>query len=58
VTQLSGRTELRRLGPAVHTAAISVSRALQQRALLADGPGERPAEPPAALGARPRAASG
>jgi DNA-binding IclR family transcriptional regulator len=35
VTLRSGRGDLRRLGPAVHTAAISVSRELQERALLA-----------------------
>ena len=58
VTLLSGRTELRRLGPAVHTAAISVSRALQQRALLTDEPGELPSEPTTAVGGRSRAASG
>ena len=30
----AGRTDLRRLGPAVHTAAISISRGLQERARL------------------------
>jgi DNA-binding IclR family transcriptional regulator len=34
VTLRSGRGDLRRLGPAVRTAAISVSRGLQERALL------------------------
>ena len=36
VTLRSGRGDLRRLGPAVHTAAISISRGLQERALLHD----------------------
>ena len=40
VTLRSGRTDLRRLGLAVRTAAISVSRGLQHRAFLAV---ERPA---------------
>jgi DNA-binding IclR family transcriptional regulator len=40
VTLRSGRTDPRRLGPAVRTAAISVSRGLQERARLAP---ERPA---------------
>ena len=34
VTLRSGRGDLRRLGPAVRTAAISISRGLQERALL------------------------
>ena len=43
VTLRSGRTDLRRLGPAVRTAAISVSRGLQERAMLAPVTRERPA---------------
>ena len=53
VTLRSGRGDLRRLGPAVHTAAISVSRELQERALLARDRSDRapwsrpgPAGPP------------
>ena len=57
VTLRSGRGDLRRLGPAVHTAAISVSRGLQERALLARDRGDRapvvaaggPGGPPAEL---------
>jgi DNA-binding IclR family transcriptional regulator len=56
VTLPSGRTDLRRLGPAVHTAAISVSRALQQRALLAGEEPDPAAEPP--VPTRTRAANG
>jgi len=41
VTLRSGRGDLRRLGPAVHTAAISVSRGLHERALLARERGDR-----------------
>jgi len=36
VSLRAGRGDLRRLGPAVRTTAISISRALQQRALLTD----------------------
>jgi DNA-binding IclR family transcriptional regulator len=43
VTLRSGRGDLRRLGPAVHTAAISISRELQERALLRDPDRSRPA---------------
>jgi DNA-binding IclR family transcriptional regulator len=43
VTLRSGQGDLRRLGPAVHTAAISVSRGMQQRALLTRDRGERTA---------------
>jgi hypothetical protein len=42
VTLRSGRTDLRRLGPAVRTAAISVSRGLQERAMLVPVTRERP----------------
>jgi DNA-binding IclR family transcriptional regulator len=57
VTLRSGRGDLRRLGPAVHTAAISISRGLQQRALLSDPDRSRPAardrEPRRAIAAVP-----
>jgi DNA-binding IclR family transcriptional regulator len=51
VTLRSGR-DLRRLGPAVRTAAISVSRGLQERALLGRDRALRPSgEPPLEVGA-------
>jgi DNA-binding IclR family transcriptional regulator len=51
VTLRSGR-DLRRLGPAVRTAAISVSRGLQERALFGrDRPLRPPGEPPLEVGA-------
>ena len=57
VTLRSRRGDLRRLGPAVHTAAISISRALQERALLRDPDRSRPAardrEPRRAIAAVP-----
>jgi DNA-binding IclR family transcriptional regulator len=57
VTLRSGRGDLRRLGPAVHTAAISISRELQERALLRDPDRSRPAardrEPRRAIAAVP-----
>jgi DNA-binding IclR family transcriptional regulator len=57
VTLRSGRGDLRRLGPAVHTAAISISRGLQERALLSDPDRSRPAardrEPRRAIAAVP-----
>jgi hypothetical protein len=43
VTLRSGQGDLRRLGPAVHTAAISVSRGMQERALLTRDRAERTA---------------
>ena len=52
VTLRSRRGDLRRLGPAVHTAAISISRELQERALLRDPDRSRPA----ARGREPRRA--
>jgi DNA-binding IclR family transcriptional regulator len=61
VTLRSGRTDLRRLGIAVHTAAISVSRGLARRALLDRPDPSIPVPPvPAAAGrdGRSRAASG
>jgi DNA-binding IclR family transcriptional regulator len=64
VTLRSGRTDLRRLGPAVRTAAISVSRGLQQRALLTGERADRAIAATAATaatatrGGRSRAASG
>jgi DNA-binding IclR family transcriptional regulator len=42
VTLRAGRTDPRRLGPAVRTAAISVSRGLQERALLVPAARDRP----------------
>jgi DNA-binding IclR family transcriptional regulator len=57
VTLRSGRGDLRRLGPAVHTAAISISRGLQELALLRDPDRSRPAarnrEPRRAIAAVP-----
>jgi DNA-binding IclR family transcriptional regulator len=66
VTLRSGRSDLRRLGPAVRTAAISVSRGLQQRALLTGDRADRAIAATAttattavaARGGRSRAASG
>jgi hypothetical protein len=68
VTLRSGRTDLRRLGPAVRTAALSVSRGLPGalRGSAADGPAGRAAEATAEATAvaapgrahRPPAASG
>ena len=46
VTLRAGRTDPRRLGPAVRTAAISVSRGLQERALLVPTARDRPARAP------------
>jgi DNA-binding IclR family transcriptional regulator len=45
VTLRAGRTDPRRLGPAVRTAAISVSRGLQQRALLVPARDRAPRAP-------------
>jgi DNA-binding IclR family transcriptional regulator len=54
VTLRSGRGDLRRLGPAVRTAAISVSRGLQERALLTSP--DRADRRPTRLGEPPRGA--
>ena len=53
VTLRSGRGDLRRLGPAVRTSAISISRGLQERALMT-APDRADRRPP--LGEPPRGA--